>query len=883
MHPLKTINLCSQELVMNLVRLCQAALFCATILWAAMPACGSEPLLDVTLTVDFAIDTGQNRGSLFEAYDREGGVVAGAGFLGAYNTQPRSNRRRLHFFLKPKSAEGSWTQLPRVHEHTGVYLSDQEGKLLARSRSGRNSDFYALDTSAGEWRRDDSISGYDVDVGGKPLRVREQTVTYDEQTILTVSGSTRIRENYYALGQLVLRLQDDVENSEKTSNRLVAVPWSGGESSPASLQAPHAVQLLRSQGEFVYALGQLHDEILAATNTGGVYVWKDHAWRVLVEPGPHSYQVYSMLNYYDRLLLGHYPSGELFEYDGQELRQLSGWPPVMPGVSSRAREAQTLAIYGGDLYAGVWPWAEVWRYERNPAQWQFVRRMFRHPEPTSATVHPYEQETVATGAVLNQWGQRVTSLVPFADSLYVSTSSKSGLETPPRPSFLSEEQFAEFGRVHQLQLPGQLSAELAWTEGPTTIRCLLNEERMSLWQDGELRAETAVRARDICPTMPDRLAWGRGIYGTLVGSLLARRSNLDRPFLGAYVNFDRAIAGARTDSEREAALDALLDRFQASGLRVVMPYVTTTSGSAAYPSDVMPARLYGDWDPLAYLIAGAKRRRLEVYPVFCVLACGHEQPHGILAQHPQWAVRSPEGEPLGFISPAHPEARAWVVSVITEVVRNYAVDGILLDYLRYHNRPLRLDAESEAEFARFRQRHPERGEAELFKAFRESALTKLARQISSSVRALRPDVQIAMYSWGPHVASQHRVGQNWPLWSREGYVDMVNISGYCYPANYGDKYLEVFSRRIGDAVRLNRSQHGRAEVTFCLGVVTSHGQIETAGEVQEYLQRAAREEVSGVALFTWATLQPYLDEIIRSDYLPKFVEQMEANSAVEGR
>ena len=133
--------------------------------------------------------------------------------------------------------------------------------------------------------------------------------------------------------------------------------------------------------EFIYSYGQLGDDVLAATNTGGVYRFDGREWKCLVEPIEDvSYQVYTMINYYDRLLLGQYPTGNLFEYDGREVRHLQDQPPVMPGVSDRAREAQTTAIYGGDLYVGVWPWAELWRLDGNshmaiqPAACSRIRR-----------------------------------------------------------------------------------------------------------------------------------------------------------------------------------------------------------------------------------------------------------------------------------------------------------------------------------------------------------------------------------------------------------------------------------------------------------------------------------------------------------------------------
>ena len=352
------------------------------------------------------------------------------------------------------------------------------------------------------------------------------------------------------------------------------------------------------------------------------------------------------------------------------------------------------------------------------------------------------------------------------------------------------------------------------------------------------------------------------------------KSSSKEAFLAAYLKIGQLFDSGQTVKQRERSIGEALDRFQTSGLRVVMPYVTSTSGTAYYPSRVMSERAYGQWDPLTYLIRAARERSLQVYPVICVLSCGHDKPAGILRAHPEWALRNPEGVAVGHLCPTNPQARAWVTSVVAEVVQRYEVEGILLDYLRYSNRPSRLDAASEKEFERLKGQRPSTPKAELLQQYREQALTTLTGDISRVARKLRPGLQIAIYSWGPHVARNHRVAQNWPAWSTAGYVDMVNISGYCYPDNYGDKYLEVFEKRIGDAVKLNRQVGGKAQITFCLGVATSHGKIRSATWVRDYLTRGAKQGVSGTAFFTWSTLRPFLDDVERERYIPRFVDQI---------
>ena len=350
------------------------------------------------------------------------------------------------------------------------------------------------------------------------------------------------------------------------------------------------------------------------------------------------------------------------------------------------------------------------------------------------------------------------------------------------------------------------------------------------------------------------------------------------PFFASYFNFNfsQLFKSLKTNAKRERAIDEALDRHRASGVTTVMPYITSTSGEAAYPSRIVNQLRYPDWDPLAYLIAAADKRELDVYPVFCMLACGNDKPEGILSEHPEWALRKLDGKPMGYLCPTNSAARHWVTSVVEEVVERYPVQGVLLDYLRYYNRPTLLDADSETKLAALKAKQPAGSDKQLTQQYREAGLTALAKQISDTIRSQRPELKIAIYSWGPHVASDHQVAQAWPVWSREGYVNNVNISGYCYPDNYGEKYLDVFSQRIRDAVRLNQKIRGLAQITTCLGIETSHGKIQSASWIDDYLTRAANEGATGATLFKWSSLEPYLEEVNRRGYFDKFMKSMTA-------
>lgn len=487
---------------------------------SAVRSAGEE--FRVEIEVDLQQDVGQNFGTLFEAVDAKGNVVAGAGYVGSYNTQARSDRRNLHFFVKPDSAIAfEPRRLPRPTSDAGTYLFEFDNRLFSKVRGGLDGTLRVWQKNSNAWIEDQQTAPFSVSVGNGVLTSDAKGIYFDGQPVLTLQPEQgSVAERYYANGQVVFRRYD--AEADPAVNELVACAWTHEHSEPVVLDDGRTIAM-RTPREFVYAYGQLENQIVAATNTGGIYVFDGKAWEVILEPDINvSYQIYAIINYGDRLLMGQYPTGELFFYDGQELKHLPKWPPVMKGVSTSAREAQTLTIYCGDLYCGVWPWGEVWKYDGDSSGWNFQGRMFTHPQPTDETTHPYENETKQLGSVLNRWGQRVTSLVPLGDSLFISTSSKGGAAWEPKFDFLAGEKWKEYGAVYEYRQPGALVVRTNWTEGPTTFEFAIKDNKMRVLQDGQpLAGLAATPSSAVAPLSQAKYKWGEGIFGPLRGKLLS--------------------------------------------------------------------------------------------------------------------------------------------------------------------------------------------------------------------------------------------------------------------------------------------------------------------------------------------------------------------------
>jgi len=608
--------------------------------------------------------------------------------------------------------------------------------------------------------------------------------------------------------------------------------------------------------------------MLGITNVGTILRFAGQQWQLLREPIlTASYQVYCGINLYDKLLLGQYPSGSMFEYTGGDVTPLNGWPPVMNGVAKTARELQTAAIYGGDLYVGVWPWAEIWQYDVDQSQWNFVQRMFQHPELTNKFRHPYEEETKQVHEIANIWGQRVTGLLPLENSLIITTSSKGGQAWEPKFAFLSPETRSDYAAIYRATLPGNLAVTMQWKPGPTTFAFTLTGGRLTIAQDGRELGTLAVDAELQEELQSASIRWGQGVFGPCTAKFVKREStvalaSLPPTMRSAYLHPDVVFQNVADPEARRTTAKRILDQADAIKLNALFPYVTGSSGQAYYPSDIAPHSPIAAHDPLHDLVRAARSRGKRVYPVVCVAVCGNQEPAGVLLEHPEWGLRHPDGSPLGYLSPAHPDARRWMVRIIAEILDRFEPDGVVLDYIRFHNRPLRLDVAGEKRFKRSLPEDcsPDERQGRL-QAFKEAELTTWVSEIARAVRRKRPDAALGMYCWGPHTVKDHLTAQVWPTWLGQGNVDFVNVSGYYHRDKYGDRFLSLFEERMSEAVAIEQASSQHAALSFALGVNTSHGRVHSAEEIREYLRSGEKVGMPGFAYFAWDDLVPYIDEL----------------------
>ncbi len=304
---------------------------------------------------------------------------------------------------------------------------------------------------------------------------------------------------------------------------------------------------------------------------------------------------------------------------------------------------------------------------------------------------------------------------------------------------------------------------------------------------------------------------------------------------------------------------------------------------AVYPrtdATIAPA----PYDPLDEIIAQAHAAGIEVHAWVNVgtmwnSATPHSSPEHVFNKHgvnatgaDRWLNKRYDGAELmgvnAYIDPANPAARDYIVEAIQSIVREYDVDGINLDYIRYpdfNSTQTHSDwGYSEVSIARF-QAATGRTDVPLpsdqqFSDWRREQITSLVRRIYLGIFELDRDARLSndaiTYAYGPQTVGgwektrpYAEVLQNWKGWLEEGIIDTVIGMNYKRDwkpdqARMFDEWTEVLADWQGErqavngpALYLNDVEHSVAQVARHR-LTDSRGQH--GGRVERLLLRQAR-------------------------------------------
>jgi len=254
--------------------------------------------------------------------------------------------------------------------------------------------------------------------------------------------------------------------------------------------------------------------------------------------------------------------------------------------------------------------------------------------------------------------------------------------------------------------------------------------------------------------------------------------------------FDCTANGAGCTSDWETACQA------AAGANFNAIFPLMASGAVArYNSMILPLRDLDRGDQLTLCVAAARRHGLKVH-VWQIVNYMEGSSEGFRTRirDTNRQMTYFNGNPVDYwLCPSNPANVASYVETALEMVREYDIDGIHLDYIRYDDNwsngwscycsgcRQRFEAYRGASVPSWPADCWGTGSlAAEYRLWRIEVINNIVRTISRECRKIKPNIKIsaAVFGWSSLSNLQTRIAQDWPTWISQGWVDFVCPMNY---------------------------------------------------------------------------------------------------------
>lgn len=319
-----------------------------------------------------------------------------------------------------------------------------------------------------------------------------------------------------------------------------------------------------------------------------------------------------------------------------------------------------------------------------------------------------------------------------------------------------------------------------------------------------------------------------------------------------------------------------LDNMQSIGLNTVF-LETYFHGYTIFPSKTMKSYnftsqnpIFTGFDPLRAFVDEAHARNMKVHVWFESFYVGNKHPsndpNSILSIKPEWGnknkanyekedyVAHPVEHNGYFLDPANPEVHNFLVLIAKEMIENYQIDGINLDYIRYPSAQKATSTGYEAsnwgytnyaraEFKKFYNIDPVdiKYKDSLWIKWNEYRQNKITNYLSKMHKAARNKVVLSAVIFPDYKTALETKQQDWQKWSDRDYLDAITP----LILTSDDELFEIMLKEIKTKISSRTTVYPGLFIGFMEG--------ETEDLLKQInVSRSLKSD--GVVLFDWAHL-----------------------------
>ena len=252
---------------------------------------------------------------------------------------------------------------------------------------------------------------------------------------------------------------------------------------------------------------------------------------------------------------------------------------------------------------------------------------------------------------------------------------------------------------------------------------------------------------------------------------------------------------ARSRERQKQELIRILDQYQRANINTVI-FQTRVRAALLYPSKIEPWELSltgvagkdPGYDPLAFCIDECHKRGMELHAWVVCIPIGTKERQAkygaasLTRKRPELVKTAKGGEM--FMIPGKPETADYIASICKEIVENYDVDGISLDYIRYPESIYNFSDEN---------LYP-RASSQSKADWKRENITRIVRRVHDVVKPIKPWVKLSSSPIGKYKDTSRYSAGGWNgynavwqdpiLWLKEDWQDLLFPMMYFTGNNY---------------------------------------------------------------------------------------------------
>jgi len=239
------------------------------------------------------------------------------------------------------------------------------------------------------------------------------------------------------------------------------------------------------------------------------------------------------------------------------------------------------------------------------------------------------------------------------------------------------------------------------------------------------------------------------------------------------------------EDEAKQKIDEHFIKLAEMKINTVFFLVKHPNGLVYYKSKY--ARPACDWDVLEYVIKKCREYKMEIHPYLNIFA---EEGY-FLQEHPEYAEVRQDGTKTNWASPAIKQVRQRMLNMIKELIKNYDIDGIQLDRIRYQGyNDVGFNPKSVKLYKKKYKKEPNVADPDFYQ-FKCDLISSFVESTYKLVKSYNKNLIVsAAVFHTPTTARDNRIAQQWDLWVKENWLDYVYPMAYTANPDIFKKYLD---------------------------------------------------------------------------------------------